>query len=105
MAEIRVAKPARRGRAWLWLVPLVLVLAAGAWFLTRDRGATPEASAARDTTVSTGVIDPATGTATPMAPSPAQVGDTAPGAPATGPNAEASKNGGAGVAAPGPGPR
>lgn len=104
MAEIRVAKPARRGRMWLWLIPLALLLAGGAYFLN-DRAGDPTPQAAADTTgaAAGGAID-TVGT-TPLAPSPATVGDTAPGAPSTEPAAEASKNGAAGVAAPGPGPR
>lgn len=89
MAEIRVAKPARRGRAWLWLVPLVLLLAAGAiWMMGQRDG---EATAARgDTTAATsaGVIAPpadsaATYTApgarpAPATPAPATTDTTAP---------------------------
>jgi hypothetical protein len=111
MAEIRVVREGGGMRRWLWL-PLVLLLAVGAWFLLDRRNAQETTAARTDTTstVSAGALDtaanaPAAPGATPMAPSPAQVGDTAPGAPPTERAGEASRAGAARVAAPGPGPR
>jgi hypothetical protein len=105
MAEIRVMKPARR-RGWMWLVPLLLLLAVGAWFLLDRGGLRQDTARTTDTTsaVSGGAIDTAGGVYAPPAPSPAAVGDTAPGAPPTEKAGEARRGGAARVAAPGPGP-
>jgi hypothetical protein len=81
MAEIRVAKPARGSRAWLWLVPLVLLLAVAAWFMM-GRNDGRQTAAGADTTTSAGVIAPAptagdTGArAVPAAPSDSAARDT-----------------------------